>query len=61
MAIESEVFGRCVGEINVLVEIGNRYAWLCCEWGYLRFIWGGKSGSKSMLAVGDGARYWRSF
>ena len=61
MAIGSEVFGSCVGEIDVLVEIVNRGIWLYCGWGFLRFIWGGKSGSKSMLAVGDGARYWRSF
>jgi hypothetical protein len=30
MAIKSEVFGRCVEEIDVSVEIENRDAWLCC-------------------------------
>ena len=29
MAIENEVFGRCVGEIDVSVEIENRGDWLC--------------------------------
>ena len=28
--VEREVFGSCVGEINVLVEIVNRGVWLCC-------------------------------
>ena len=41
MAIGSEVFGRCVGEINVSVEIENRGDWLCCGWNYLRFILAG--------------------
>jgi hypothetical protein len=42
MAIESEVFGSCVGEIDVLVEIVNRGIWLCCEWSFFGFIWAGK-------------------
>ena len=42
MAIESEVFGSCVGEIDVLVEIVNRGIWLCCGWKYLRIILAGK-------------------
>ena len=29
MATGSDVFGRCVGEINVSVEIENRGDWLC--------------------------------
>ena len=41
MAIESEVFGCRVGEIDVSVEIENRGAWLCCGWNYLRFILAG--------------------
>jgi hypothetical protein len=43
MAIESEVFGSCVGEINVSVEKKNRGAWLCCGWKYLRFVLAGKA------------------
>ena len=38
MAIRSEVFGSCVGEINVSVELKNGDAWLCCGWKYMRFI-----------------------
>ena len=38
MAIESEVFGCRVGEIDVSVEIENRGAWLCCGLKYLGFI-----------------------
>jgi len=43
MAIGGEVFGSCVGEIDVLVEIVNRGIWLCCEWSSFRFIWAGKA------------------
>ena len=43
MAIGSEVFGRCAGEINVSVEIENRGFWLCCGWNYLGFILAGKA------------------
>ena len=42
MAIGSEVFGSCVGEIDVSVEIENRGAWLCCGLIYLGFILAGK-------------------
>ena len=45
MAIESEVFGSCGGEIDVSVGMENRGAWICCGWKYLGFIWGVKSGS----------------
>jgi hypothetical protein len=38
MAIESEVFGSCVGEISISVVIENREGWLCCGWNYLGFI-----------------------
>jgi hypothetical protein len=37
MAIESEVFGGCVGEINVSVGMENIGAWLCCGLIYLGF------------------------
>jgi hypothetical protein len=43
MAIGSEVFGSCVGEINVSVEIENRDVWLCCALIYLGFILEGKT------------------
>jgi hypothetical protein len=42
MAIESEVFGRCVEEIFVSVVVKYGDAWLCCGWKYLRLFWGGK-------------------
>lgn len=38
MAIESEVFGRCVKEIGVSVVVKDGGAWMCSEWRYLRFI-----------------------
>ena len=41
MATESEVFGNCVGEIDVSVGMENRGGWLCCALIYLGFIrWG---------------------
>ena len=48
MAIGSEVFGRCVGEIYVLVEIENRGVWLCCGLIYL-----------SLFGAGNAAQYLR--
>ena len=42
MAIGSEVFGSCVGEIDVSVGMENRGVLLCCGWKYLRFILAGK-------------------
>ena len=42
MATESEVFGSCVGEIDVSVGMENRGAWLCCGWDYLRIALAGK-------------------
>ena len=42
MAIESEVCGSCVGEIDVSVEVENRGVWHCCGWKYMRLFWGGK-------------------
>ena len=43
MAIESEVFGRCVGGIDVSVEVEYGDDWLCCWWKYLRIIWAVKA------------------
>jgi hypothetical protein len=37
--IKSEIFGRCVEEIDVSVELKNGDLLLCYEWKYLRFIW----------------------
>ena len=59
MAIGSEVFGGCVGEIDVSVGVENRDAWLCYGRKYLRFVLGVKSGSLSAVEVRDGSRYWR--
>ena len=58
MATGNEVFGRCVGEIDVSVEIKNVVVWLCCWWNYLGFMLGREGGSR-LTKVGDGARYWR--
>ncbi len=35
IAIESEVFGSCVGGIDVSVRMENRCDWLCCGLIYL--------------------------
>ena len=43
MAIRSEVFGSCVGEIDVSVEVEDRDVWLCCGWKYLGFILAGEA------------------
>ena len=42
MATESEVFGSCVGEIDVSVGMENRGVWLCCGWQYLGCFGAGK-------------------
>ena len=41
-ATRCEVFGGCVGEIDVSVEVENRGGWLCCGWNYMGFILVGK-------------------
>jgi hypothetical protein len=38
MAIRSEVCGRCVGEINVSVELKDEDGWLCVGLKYLRLL-----------------------
>jgi hypothetical protein len=38
MAIKSEVFGGCVEEKDVYVEVEYGDDWLCCEWKYTKFI-----------------------
>jgi hypothetical protein len=43
MAIEGEVFGRCVEEIFVSVVVKYGDAWLCCGRKYLSFIWARKA------------------
>ena len=43
MEIKSEVFGRCVEEIEVSVEVKNGDLLLCYECKYLRFIWAAKA------------------
>ena len=42
MATESEVFGSCVGEIDVSAEHKNGDSWLRYGWNYLGFILVGK-------------------
>ena len=61
MATRYEVFGSCVEEIDVSVEIENSEVWLCCGWNYLGFIFWRDSGSNLAVEVGDGARYWSAF
>ena len=43
MATGSEVFGGCVGEIEVSVEIKNVVVLLCCGLIYLGFVLAGKA------------------
>ena len=43
MGIVSEVFGRCVEEIEVSVEVEYEGRGLCCGWKYLRLIWEAKA------------------
>ena len=43
MAIGSEVFGSCVGEIDVSAGMQNRDVRLCCGWNYLGFVLTGKA------------------
>ena len=57
MGIVSEVFGRCVGEIDVSVEVEYGGGWLCCGRKYLRLIWARKGAQGRQWKVGDGARY----
>ena len=42
MATRYEVFGSCVGEIDVSVGMENSEVWLRCGWNYMRLFWGGK-------------------
>ena len=43
MVTGSEVFGSCVEEINVSVEVKNGDLLLCYGWKYLRFNWEAKA------------------
>ena len=49
MAIESDVFGSCVGEIDVSVGMENRGVWLCCGWNYFVISWEGKAAQDCQL------------
>jgi hypothetical protein len=46
---KDEVFGRCVKEIDVSVEVEYEGEWLCCEWKYLGFIWEAKAAKNRQL------------
>jgi len=61
MEIKSEVFVRCVGGIDVSVEVEYGDDWLCCGWKYLRFILEAKAAQNRRWKVGNGARYWMAF
>ena len=43
IATGGEVFGSCVGEIDVLAGMENSGFWFCCGWKYLRFILASKA------------------
>ena len=62
MAIENEVFGSCVGEINVSVEIENGGALLCYGWKYLRLIFVKKAAQdwrwRWVMVPGIGLLFW---
>ena len=49
IAIKSEVFGSCVEEIEVSVEVKNGDLFLCYECKYLRFIWAAKAAKNRRL------------
>ena len=61
MTIRSEVFGRCVGDINVSIEIKNEDAWLCCGLIYLGFVLAGKAAKdwcrRVVMVPGIGGRF----
>ena len=62
MTIGSEVFGSCVEEIYVSVEIKNVVVWLCCGLIYLGFVLAGKAAKdwcrRVVLVPGIGGRFW---
>jgi hypothetical protein len=43
MAIKNELFGSCVEEIFVSVEVEYGGGWLCCGWKYLSCFGDGKA------------------
>ena len=61
MATGGEVFGSCVGEIDLLAGMENRGFWFCCGWKYLRFILAGKAAQSCqgrwMMVPGAGYRF----
>lgn len=59
MGIGSEVFGSCVGEINVSLELRNGDDWLRCRWKHMRLFLGRQIGSSLSPEAGDSARHWR--
>ena len=63
MAIGSEVFGRCVGGIDVSVEVEYRGGWLCCWRKYLSCFGGGKAAQdwqwRWAMVPGIGSRFRR--
>jgi hypothetical protein len=49
MVIKIEVFGSCLKEIDVSVELKNGDLLLCCVREYLRFIWEAKAAQNRQL------------
>ena len=67
IAIKSEVFGNCVEEIDVSVEVKNGDLLLCYECKYLRFIWAAKAAQNQrwrwvmVPGIGYAFRYFGSY
>ena len=61
MAIGSEVFGSCVGDIFVSLEQKNVVVWLCCGLIYLGFVLAGKAAKdwcrRVVMVPGIGGRF----
>ena len=60
MAIGSEVFGSCVGEINVSVEKKESRCLALLLVELFGIYFDRKCGSMSALVVDDVARYWKA-
>jgi hypothetical protein len=57
-----EVFGGCVGKIEVSLELKNGDDWLCCGHKYLSLIWASKAAQdrqwRWVMVPGIGERLW---
>ena len=64
MTTGSEVFGSCVEEIDVSVELKNGDGWLCGGWKYSKLTLAGKASQswccRVLMVPGIGGHLWRS-